>query len=227
MNRSCDAQNDVVLVIDDDASIRDGLARLFKSVSLESRQYPSIDELWRDMPLSSARACCFVLDVRLPGVSGLDFQEQLDRFGAHPPIVFMTGFGDVPMSVRAMKGGAVDFLAKPFRDQDMLDAVAAALDKDRERCKAAFADAEILSRRASLTTRELQVLDGVVRGLLSKQIAAELGLSEVTVKIHRSHMMRKMGARSVVELVRMTDQIGSHADPWPTSSRTLWSKVPA
>ncbi len=210
--------SDLVIVIEDDASIRDGLARLFRSVNLESRQYGSIAEFQRDLSPASGAACCFVLDVRLPGVSGLEFQAQLDRHGDHAPIVFMTGYGDIPMSVRAMKGGAVDFLAKPFRDQDMLDAVTAALDKDRLRSREALATAEILARRERLTARELQVLDGVVKGQLNKQIAADLDLSEVTVKIHRGHMMRKMGARSVVELVRMIDQLKGRIASWPMAS---------
>jgi len=209
---------DLAIVIEDDASIRDGLARLFRSVNLESRQYGSIAEFQRDPPPPSGGACCFVLDVRLPGLSGLEFQEQMGRHGDHAPIVFMTGYGDIPMSVRAMKGGAVDFLAKPFRDQDMLDAVTAALEKDRLRSREALATAEILARRERLTARELQVLDGVVKGLLNKQIAADLDLSEVTVKIHRGHMMRKMGARSVVELVRMIDQLKGRIASWPMAS---------
>lgn len=209
---------DLAIVIEDDASIRDGLARLFRSVNLESRQYGSIAEFQRDPPPPSGGACCFVLDVRLPGVSGLEFQEQMGRHGDHAPIVFMTGYGDIPMSVRAMKGGAVDFLAKPFRDQDMLDAVTAALEKDRLRGREALATAEILARRERLTARELQVLDGVVKGQLNKQIAADLDLSEVTVKIHRGHMMRKMGARSVVELVRMIDQLKGRIASWPMAS---------
>lgn len=209
---------DLAIVIEDDASIRDGLARLFRSVNLESRQYGSIAEFQRDPPPPSGGACCFVLDVRLPGVSGLEFQEQMGRHGDHAPIVFMTGYGDIPMSVRAMKGGAVDFLAKPFRDQDMLDAVTAALEKDRLRGREALATAEILARRERLTARELQVLDGVVKGQLNKQIAAYLDLSEVTVKIHRGHMMRKMGARSVVELVRMIDQLKGRIASWPMAS---------
>ncbi len=209
---------DLAIVIEDDASIRDGLARLFRSVNLESRQYGSIAEFQRDPPPPSGGACCFVLDVRLPGLSGLEFQEQMGRHGDHAPIVFMTGYGDIPMSVRAMKGGAVDFLAKPFRDQDMLDAVTAALEKDRLRSREALATAEILARRERLTARELQVLDGVVKGLLNKQIAADLDLSEVTVKIHRGHMMRKMGARSVVELVRMIDQLKGRIASWPMVS---------
>jgi FixJ family two-component response regulator len=210
--------SDLVIVIEDDASIRDGLARLFRSVNLESRQYGSIAEFQHDRSPASGAACCFVLDVRLPGVSGLEFQDQLDRHGDHAPIVFMTGYGDIPMSVRAMKGGAVDFLAKPFRDQDMLDAVTAALEKDRLRGREALATAEILTRRERLTARELQVMDGVVKGQLNKQIAADLDLSEVTVKIHRGHMMRKMGARSVVELVRMIDQLKGRIASWPMTS---------
>jgi FixJ family two-component response regulator len=209
--------SDLVIVIEDDASIRDGLARLFRSVNLESRQYGSIAEFRAD-PAPSGAACCFVLDVRLPGLSGLEFQDQLDRNGDHAPIVFMTGYGDIPMSVRAMKGGAVDFLAKPFRDQDMLDAVTAALEKDRMRGREALATAEILARRERLTARELQVMDGVAKGQLNKQIAADLDLSEVTVKIHRGHMMRKMGARSVVELVGMIDQLKGRTASWPMAS---------
>jgi FixJ family two-component response regulator len=151
---------------------------------------------------------CLVLDVRLPGLSGLDFQAELAKADVRIPIVFITGHGDIPMSVRAMKAGAVDFLAKPFRDQDLLDAVTAAIQRDQKRREHENAMTDLRAHFSSLTPREREIMALVASGLMSKQIAAEVGLSEITVKVHRSHLMKKMGARSVADLVRMAEALG-------------------
>ncbi|MBO9714229.1 response regulator transcription factor [Sphingomonas sp.] len=200
----------IVHIIDDDESLRAALARLFRSVGLGTRTYASAREF-----LASALPDlpgCIVLDVRLPGVNGLDLQEQLAKTDSHLPVVLVTGHGDIPMTVRAMKAGAVDFLPKPFRDQDMLDAVAAAIDRDRKR-RAAATDIEGLrTAYATLSPRERQVMLMVARGSMNKQVAAELGLSEVTVKIHRGAAMRKMGARTYADLVRMAGLLGDGED---------------
>jgi FixJ family two-component response regulator len=207
----------VVLVIDDDPSLREALGRLFRSVDLESKLFPSVAELllhkFPDAP------CCVVLDIRLPGMSGLDFQTQLANSNIHVPIIMMTGHGDIPMSVRAMKGGAVDFLTKPFRDQDMLDAVAQAIGRDRERRGSEKARAELRERFESLTPREREIMALVTTGLMNKQVAGELGLSEITVKIHRGHIMRKMGVRSLADLVRAAEALGLH-QPAKSAPRT-------
>lgn len=198
----------MVIVVDDDADLRDALSNLFQSVGMEVSVFGSAPELLRaklpDVP------SCLVLDIRLPGVSGLDFQGQLARLEIHLPIVFMTGHGDIPMSVRAMKAGAVDFLAKPFRDQDMLDAVAVAIERDRERRVTRQSAGLLRERYAALTPRESEVMKYVTKGLLNKQIAGEMGLAEITVKIHRGNMMRKMQAGSVADLVRMAESLGIH-----------------
>jgi FixJ family two-component response regulator len=198
-----------VIIVDDDADLRDALGNLFRSVGLDVSAFGSAAELLQarlpDVP------SCLVLDIRLPGVSGLEFQGQLLRLGMHLPIVFMTGHGDIPMSVRAMKAGAVDFLAKPFRDQDMLDAVTVAIERDRTR-RATQQTVGLLRRRfEALTPREVEVMRHVTRGLLNKQIAGEMNLAEITVKIHRGNMMKKMGAASVADLVRMAETLGLHA----------------
>ena len=153
------------------------------------------------------RRCCIVLDIRLPGVGGLDFQTQLAKANIHVPIIMMTGHGDIPMSVRAMKAGAVDFLTKPFRDQDMLDAVAQAIERDRTRRDSEKSLAELRGLFESLTTREREIMALVTAGLMNKQVAGELGLSEITVKIHRGHIMRKMGVRSLADLVRAAEAL--------------------
>lgn len=195
-----------VIIVDDDAGIRTSLDSLFRSVGLETRLFGSPAEL-----LGSALPDgpgCIVLDVRLPGVSGLDLQGQLVRQGISYPIIFMTGHGDIPMSVRAMKAGAVDFLSKPFRDQDMLDAVTAALERDAlHRAEAATKD-DIRAQYETLTAREREVMGHVTAGLMNKQVAALIGLSEITVKIHRGNVMRKMGVRSLADLVRKAEALG-------------------
>jgi FixJ family two-component response regulator len=196
----------IVFVIDDDDSIRTGLARLLKSVGLQTEMFGSAPEfLKRKLPDVPS---CLVLDIRLPGQSGLDFQSELAKSDIHIPIIFMTGHGDIPMTVQAMKAGAIDFLAKPFRDQEMLDAVAKAVERDRKRREDEKAIAGLKARYESLTPREQELLTLVTSGLMNKQIAAEIGIAEITVKIHRGHIMRKMGARSLADLVRMTETLG-------------------
>jgi RNA polymerase sigma factor (sigma-70 family) len=196
----------IVFVVDDDASIREALKSLIRSVGLEVELFSSTQEFRRRK--SSDNPSCLVLDIRLPGRSGLDFQRELSEAGILIPIIFITGHGDIPMSVQAMKAGAIEFLTKPFRDQDLLDAIHVALDKDRERREREAQIANLQQRLESLTPRERQVLPLVVSGLLNKQIAAEIGTSETTVKVHRSQLMRKMGADSLAELVRMAEKIG-------------------
>ncbi|BAL74576.1 response regulator transcription factor [Bradyrhizobium cosmicum] len=198
--------NSVVIIVDDDAGIRASLDSLFRSVGLETRLFASPAELLGGVLPDGPG--CIVLDVRLPGVSGLDLQSQLVRQGISHPIIFMTGHGDIPMSVRAMKAGAVDFLAKPFRDQDMLDAVTAALERDAQhRTEAATRD-DIRAQYETLTAREREVMGHVTAGLMNKQVAALIGLSEITVKIHRGNVMRKMGVRSFADLVRKAEALG-------------------
>ena len=195
----------IVLVIDDDAAIREGLESLVRSVGLQVETFGSPREfLEKQLPQV---ASCLVLDVRLPGVSGLDFHRQLTEAKVHIPVIFITGHGDVPMSVRAMKAGAVEFLTKPFRDQDLLDAIQLSLKKDRARREREGEISILKQRFQSLTPREQEVLPWVVSGKLNKQIAAELGTSEATVKVHRSQLMRKMGAESLADLVRMADKM--------------------
>jgi FixJ family two-component response regulator len=198
-----DAAPALVLIVDDDGPLCESLAALFRSVGLEARAFGSASALMDFEPPDVA--CCLVLDVRLPGVSGLDFHGQLASRYRNMPVVFMTGHGDIPMSVRAMKAGAVDFLAKPFRDQDMLDAVTAALAKDSGDRSAAQAASALRARFDSLTKREREIMGHVAGGRANKQIAAEFGISEITVKVHRSAVMRKMGAQSVVDLVHMVE----------------------
>ena len=200
------SSSSVVIIVDDDASIRASLDSLFRSVGLETRLFGSPAELLGGvMPDKPA---CIVLDVRLPGVSGLDLQGQLTRQGIRYPIIFMTGHGDIPMSVRAMKAGAVDFLSKPFRDQDMLDAVTAALERDAQRRAEAATKEDIRVQYESLTAREREVMGHVTAGLMNKQVAGLIGLSEITVKIHRGNVMRKMEVRSLADLVRKAEALG-------------------
>ena len=197
----------VVYIVDDDESLGQALESLFRSVGLAARVHGSVQSFLASSP--GGEPGCIVLDVRLPGLSGLDFQDRLDEFGIALPVVLMTGHGDIPMSVRAMKAGAVDFLAKPFRDQDMLDAVAAAIDRDRDRRRTEENSAALRARYATLSPREQQVMALVTAGLMNKQAAGELGLSEITVKIHRGAAMRKMGARTLADLVRMAEALGA------------------
>jgi FixJ family two-component response regulator len=200
------AKQPIVFVIDDDASMRRALTNLFQSVGLEVEVFGSAPEMLQSKLPDVAS--CLVLDIRLPGVSGLDFQTDLAKANIHIPIIFMTGHGDIPMTVRAMKGGAVDFLTKPFRDQDMLDAVVTAIERDRTRREVEKAVANAQALFETLTSREREVLTLVASGLMNKQVAAELGLAEITVKIHRGHIMKKMGAGSVADLIRMAETLG-------------------
>jgi FixJ family two-component response regulator len=198
----------LVLVVDDDRSMRAALAALFRSVDLETEVFGSVAALLDRQPPNVES--CLILDVRLPGVSGLDFQAQIARLYREIPIIFITGHGDIPMTVRAMKAGAVDFLAKPFRDQDMLDAVSTALARDRAR-RSALEEVTVLHTRfKSLTARERDIMTLVTGGLMNKQIAAKVGLSEITIKVHRGSVMKKMGAQSLADLVRMAEALETH-----------------
>lgn len=201
-----DSSAPMVVVVDDDRAVRESLDSLLRSVGLATRLFGSSTELLAGN--HAADAACLILDVRLPGVSGLDFQEQLGRDGSTLPIVFMTGHGDIPMSVRAMKAGAVDFLAKPFRDQDMLDAVSTAIERGRAQRAETAALVGLRSQYETLTAREREVMGHVVAGLMNKQVAGILGLSEITVKIHRGSVMRKMGVRTLADLVRQAGALG-------------------
>ena len=196
----------IVFVVDDDEGIREALKSLIRSVGLRAETFSSAQEFLKrhgqDVP------GCLVLDVRLPGLSGLDLQRELADAGIHTPIIFVTGHGDIPMTVRAMKAGAVEFLTKPFRDQDLLDAIQQALDRDRLARRQRAEIAELRGRLVSLTPRESEVFGMVVRGFLNKQIAAELGTSEITIKLHRRQVMQKMQAESVADLARIAERLG-------------------
>jgi FixJ family two-component response regulator len=196
----------IVFVVEDDASVCRALSNLFESVGLQVEVFGSASEMLQGKLPDVAS--CLVLDVRLPGLSGLDFQTELAKANIQIPIIFMTGHGDIPMSVRAMKGGAIDFLTKPFRDQDMLDAVVKAIEHDRERREADRIVTDVRTLFETLSTREREVMALVSSGLMNKQVAAELGLAEITVKIHRGHVMKKMGARSLADLLRQADLLG-------------------
>jgi len=200
----------IVFVIDDDAAIRQALRSLIRSVGLQVALFASPREF-----LEAKRPqvpSCLILDVRLPGKSGLDFQRELAEAGIHIPIIFITGHADVPMSVRAMKAGAVEFLTKPFRDQDMLDAIHQAVESDRRRWQQQTEIAGLRERFESLTPREREVLPLVVSGLPNKRVAAKIGTSETTAKVHRAQLMRKMGAASLPDLVRMAEKMGIPSD---------------
>jgi len=196
----------IVFVVDDDPSVRRAIKRLVGSVGLEVEPFESAQEFLRSKRPDAPS--CLVLDIRLPGISGLDFQRELAQANIHIPIIFITAHGDIPMTVRAMKAGAVEFLTKPFRDQDLLDAIQFALERDRARRQQEAEIAVLRERFESLTSREREVLPLVVSGLLNKQIAAEIGTSETTVKVHRGQLMRKMGADSLADLVRMAEKMG-------------------
>jgi len=196
----------VIYVVDDDTDVRTGLSALFQSVGLCATTFGStIDFLKYQRP---ERTSCLILDVRLPGLSGLDFQAELAKAAVNIPIIFITGYGDIPMSVKAIKSGAVEFLTKPVREQDLLDAVRVALDRDRAKRELDTKVRDLRARFGALSTREQQVMSLVCAGLMNKQAAAEIGVSEVTVKVHRHNVMKKLGARSLAELVRMADSLG-------------------
>ena len=200
------AKKPIVFVVEDDASVRRALSNLFQSVGLAVEVFGSASEMLQSKLPDVAS--CLVLDIRLPGLSGLEFQTELAKANIHIPIIFMTGHGDIPMTVRAMKGGAVDFLTKPFRDQEMLDAVVTAIERDRKRRQADKITANLQGYFKTLTPREREILALVSSGLMNKQIATELGLAEITVKIHRGHIMKKMGAKSVADLVIKAEALG-------------------
>jgi FixJ family two-component response regulator len=198
--------NPIVFVIDDDADVREGLQALLTSVGLRSMTFASTAQfLQRGVP---TEVSCLILDVRLPGLGGLDLQAQLAAAKIGIPIIFITGHGDVPMTVKAMKAGAIEFLTKPFRDQDLLDAVRMALDKDRAKWENDRETHDLRVKFEALSAREQEVMALVTAGLMNKQVAAEIGLSEATVKVHRHNVMRKLGARSFADLVRISDSLG-------------------
>lgn len=201
-----DNNEPIVLVVDDDPSVRRALVNLFESVGLRVAAFGSAPEVMQSKPPEVPS--CLVLDIRLPGLSGLDLQADLAKANIHTPIIFITGHGDIPMTVRAMKSGAVDFLTKPVRDQDMLDAVQAAIQRDRKRRDIEKTISNVRSRFETLTPRERDVLSLVASGKMNKNVAAELGLAEITVKIYRGQIMRKMGAKSLAELVKMNEALG-------------------
>jgi FixJ family two-component response regulator len=195
-----------VFIVDDDAQVRESLKDLIRSVGLRVELFASAQEFLRGQHPDAPT--CLVLDVRMPGLSGLDLQKQASEAGLEIPIIFITGHGDIPMTVRAMKAGAIEFLSKPFRDQDLLDAIQQALERSRNAREQQAVTKELRRRFASLTSRQREVMERVVAGLINKETGAELGISEKTVKIQRHQVMEKMGARSLPELVRMADSLG-------------------
>ncbi|SED35745.1 response regulator transcription factor [Bradyrhizobium erythrophlei] len=203
--RSGSSEKPLVHIVDDDASMRRALEGLFDSVGLQTQSYATAEDFLLEHVTD--RPGCIVLDVRLPDMNGLEFQGRLAKIGVGIPVVMMTGFGDIPMSVHAMKHGAVDFLPKPFRDQDMLDAVMAAIERDRQRRVAESDITQLRERFKTLSRREQEVMLHVTAGKMNKQVAGDLGISEITVKIHRGAAMHKMGARTYAELVRMADAL--------------------
>lgn len=200
------ADEPIVMIVDDDPSMRRALTNLFQSVGLKVEAFGSAAEIMEAKP--PVVPSCLVLDIRLPGSSGFDLQADLAKANIHTPIIFITGHGDIPMTVRAMKSGAIDFLTKPVRDQDMLDAVQAAIERDRKRRDAEKSLSGVRSRFEGLTSRQRDILALVASGLMNKQVAGELGLAEITVKIYRGQIMRKMGAKSLADLVRMSEALG-------------------
>lgn len=207
----------IVFVVDDDLAVREALSSLIRSVGLRVETFASAqDFLQHQRPDAAA---CLVLDVRMPGLSGLDLQRELANTGERIPIIFITGHGDIPMSVRAMKAGAVEFLPKPFRDEDLLDAIRQALERDQVARQQRAELAEIQDKYDTLTSREREVIVMIVRGMLNKQVAAELGITEITIKVHRRHILQKMKARSLPALVRMVEKLRL-TDPADKSTHT-------
>lgn len=198
----------LVFVVDDDANMRKSLANLMRSVGLRAETFGTARE-FLDVKLPDV-PCCVILDVRLPGASGLDIQARLASLKIDVPVIFVSGHGDIPMTVRAIKAGAIEFLPKPFREQELLDAVQVALENDKARHEQARLLADLRARFEALTSREQEVMVGVTSGLMNKQVAGDIGISEETVKVHRGNAARKMGAKSLAELVRMADQLGLH-----------------
>jgi FixJ family two-component response regulator len=196
----------LVFVIDDDASVRAAISSLIRSVGLRAEVFASVSEFLAHK--RSTTTSCLILDVRLPGVSGLEFQSELAKANAEIPIIFITGHGDIPMTVKAMKAGAIEFLTKPFRDQDLLDAIQVALERARLKEKKDRAVSDIKRNFSNLTPREQEVMAWITGGFLNKQVAAEIGVAEITVKVHRGNVMRKMDAKSFADLVRMADLLG-------------------
>jgi FixJ family two-component response regulator len=199
----------IIFIVDDDASVRDAISNLLEAVGLRTKTFPSAEAFWKEP--RPAVASCLVLDVRLPGASGLEFQQTLLKHGVSVPIIFITAHGDVPMTSRAMKGGAIEFLMKPFQKDELLAAVRHGLDRDRVHREQESELSALKSKVAQLSQREREVMDLVVTGLINKEVGARLGLSEVTVKIHRGRVMQKMEATSLAELVRMADKLNPHS----------------
>jgi FixJ family two-component response regulator len=198
--------NPIVYVVDDEAYVREGLSDLLASVGLRTAAFGSTAEFLQSKPLNEVS--CLILDVRLPGLGGLDFQTELAAANIGIPIIFITGHGDIPMTVRALKAGAIEFLTKPFRDQDILDAVRIALDQDRARRDSDSKTRDLRFRFEALSPRDQEIIALVTAGLMNKQVAAKMGVSEVTVKVHRHNVMKKLGAKSLTDLVRMVDALG-------------------